>query len=112
MAYDLGGLASAIVLLLERTPTRTLDSIAIELKVGRHTITRALNRNGYGGFRGLRREIQKTQILNALGAERWVPTKIISSEAGYSSTSAFSNRVRRLMGCPPSRLRGSNKNTE
>jgi len=97
-------LASAVRRRLEAEPRTTLASIARELRVERHTLSRALLKECRAPFRVLQARALEQTIGTALGRPG-ILIKQIAYDLGYRSPACLTRRVKALFAATPSALR-------
>ena len=95
MGYDPDIIIRDLSRILSRQPGRTLASIAQELNVDRHTVTRDLKRTGGVSFRQLQAKFMRA-ALDRLLASGPLLKKEVASQLGLRSTRALRAWLRRL----------------
>lgn len=88
--------------LADPTRDQSLDLLAREAGASASTIARLFRREIGTSFASWRQQVMLARALT-LSAQR-MPMSRIATELGYSSASAFSGMVTRLVGMPPSKL--------
>lgn len=102
MGYDPLAIVREVRHLLSRRPGRSLGSIAKQLGVDRHTISRNLRRATGGGFDGLQLEYISDALAKLRLGHRLLFRKEIANELGLSSTRALKRWVLRTAQGPQS----------
>ena len=104
MSYDFRVLARVTEMRVGARPREATASLCAELKVGRHTLRRALCQERGTDLRGLRRSAFLAQVrpkLCAVGTS----VKEVAFEMGYADGRSFARAVKRVCGLSPTQLR-------
>jgi hypothetical protein len=94
MGYDHAKVRREVLRMLNAQPVRSLKSIAAELRVDRHTITRVLRASGTN-FSQARQEALNSQMDSILGQSRPLLMKEVAQLLGCSSRTLRSRMARR-----------------
>lgn len=103
MSYNRSGLVIRIRGALQKRPLTSVTRLAVDLGIGRHTITRALRKNGGKSFRDLQDEYLIDRLVSLRSSET-LSVKQIAYELGYRSPGSLSRRLHRMLGERPTRL--------
>jgi AraC-like DNA-binding protein len=82
-----------------------LHDLAAELRVGRHTIQRALRIHGRTSYRKLQGSILRDELVRRVAAEPTLSIKEIAAGLGYEHGRSLSRRFRQLTGQSPTARR-------
>ena len=107
MSYDHKRIADLVNVRLQAAPLTTLGAIALELSLGRHTISRALRVHFGSSFRALQREHLDRKIRDVLQESDPRSIKQSAQAIGYCSATALARASRRTFGASPSKIRRS-----
>jgi len=108
MSYEREHLVSFVVARLQAEPRVSLNRLAAERKVHRHTLARALDKLGFGTFSDLQTRHLEQAIQNTLQSGRSESIKEAAQQIGYAKPASLARRTMRLMGKSPTALRRRN----
>jgi AraC-like DNA-binding protein len=103
--YDLCRLAYEICNRLEACPTLSLNTLAKDAGVDRHTAARALRARYFKSFRDLQTTILISIVRQRLSESPSRSIKEIAADIGYAHARSLSRRVRRATGLSPAAYR-------
>lgn len=94
MSYNLEMLFQTVDSPLKSSPRLSPKDPSRELRVGRHSIEKAVKVSTGGSFRQLRKEVLLTEIRDLLSASPTESIKGISFRVGYKSARSFARFVK------------------
>ncbi|HWX54354.1 MAG TPA: helix-turn-helix domain-containing protein [Verrucomicrobiae bacterium] len=104
--YDLHELYIRITHKLRLSPRLSLEELALDIRIERHTIERAVKAGAGTTFRDFRKRGMLKVAERMLREHPHRNLKEVAHALGYRSSSAFSRFVKAAAGCSPSELRG------
>lgn len=107
MAYDSRRISEAVVKRLRQSPSLTLESLAQELHIHRHTLCRALKTEYDTTFSAMKRAQFVALSSERLRSAEAAQIKEVAIAMGFRSQQAFSSRFRKLMKATPTAFRRS-----
>lgn len=105
MSYEHLGLSERLEASILQNPTKRLDVICNELRVGRHTALRALRQFSGVNFRELQRRALVDKATRYLIGSPSLSLKEIAFMVGYGSEATFSHFIKRALGVSPREYR-------
>ncbi len=105
MSYDHTLLCRDVVSLLHQRPRLTATALAKQLRVDRHTISRAIRTELELTFRELQARECLASIRRHMTESPELCLKEIAARLRYASGASFARRVRSLERCSPTDLR-------
>ena len=105
MAYDGRRIAFLVRERLNENPRVTLEALALEMGVSRHSINKLLKRHIGVSFRGLQAQLFVEWLEHRLDGHAGDSVKSLAYSIGYGSSQAFAKRVAALTGSSVTGLR-------
>jgi len=105
MSYDLNELAKRVATTLKRQPLTSLAALSRDLRLDRHTVTRALRAHLGKSFREVQDEVLVDFVRTEIARCPTMSIKEIASSVGYNHSRSMARRIRRLTGHSPTEHR-------
>lgn len=105
MSYDPRMLFEQISACLKENPRKTLEQLALSLRVSKRTIKKTVRLATGENFRSYREEILMDRVKGFFAVQPGVAIKVLSIDLGFKSPSSFARAVRRASGSCPGELR-------
>jgi AraC-like DNA-binding protein len=106
VSYDNHALFAEVCARLAANPLVSIQTVALELTVGRRTIEKTIKALTGRSSRSLRCEIVLERVLALTGSGApLLSIKEIAYAVGYQSPRSFARAIRRTCGCTPKELR-------